>query len=75
MVIVDATASLVPAAVADETLTRAYCEKAGWDPTAGWDPSEHVDYVYLRCRPHRIQAWRGDDEFAGRTIMRDGIWL
>lgn len=75
VVIIDAAASLVPTAAADQSLIRAFRERSGWDPTTGWDPSEEADYVYLRCRPRRIQAWRNDEEFPGRTIMRDGIWV
>lgn len=75
VVIVDAAASVVPTAVADQSLIRAFRERCGWDPAAGWDPAEKADYVYLRCRPRRIQAWRSYEEFPGRAIMSDGIWL
>jgi NADPH-dependent FMN reductase len=28
-----------------------------------------------RLRPRRIQAWREENELAGRDLMRDGRWL
>jgi hypothetical protein len=47
-----------------------YLEQADWDPrTAG------ASYAYLVLRPERIQAWREENELAGRTLMRDGTWL
>jgi hypothetical protein len=54
-----------PAAVAD-----AYAAQAKWDPRGSTDG----EYVFLRLRPVRIQAWREADEIAGRTVMRDGRW-
>jgi len=41
----------------------------------GFDPRELRDYVYLAVRPDRVQAWREEDELAGRDLMRDGTWL
>lgn len=47
-----------------------YAAQAGWDPrTAGGG------YVFLVLRPVRVQAWREANEIAGRTLMRDGVWL
>jgi len=44
--------------------------QADWDPrTAG------ASHAYLVLRPERIQAWREENELAGRTLMRDGTWL
>jgi hypothetical protein len=48
----------------------AYAEQADWDPR-----SSGSALVYLFLRPQRIQAWREANEIAGRTIMRDGVWL
>ena len=53
----------------DEAIGAAYAAQADWDPRTD------SGYVYLVLRPERIQAWREADETAGRTLMRDGIWL
>ena len=42
---------------------------------AGFDPRTLDDYVYLRITPRAIQAWREENELAGRWLMRDGEWL
>jgi hypothetical protein len=43
---------------------------------AGFDPRTlDEEYVYLRIRPERIQAWRDENELAGRDLMRGGVWL
>jgi hypothetical protein len=48
----------------------------GFAAQSDWDPREPGgDYVYLVMRPDRVQAWRESDEIAGRTLMRDGVWL
>ena len=55
----------VPAQVADR-----YAVQSGWDPrTAG------LGYLFIFLRPQRIQAWREENELAGRTLMRAGVWL
>jgi len=41
----------------------------------GFDPRTLTGYVYLRLRPCQVQAWREENELAGRTIMRAGSWL
>lgn len=58
----------VPVAEAAE-LGEAYAAQADWDPR------HSTGYVYLLLRPERVQAWRESDEIAGRTLMRDGVWL
>jgi len=51
-------------------LALRYAAQAGWDPRSGG-----ADFVLLALRPERIQAWREENELAGRTLMRDGDWL
>jgi hypothetical protein len=34
-----------------------------------------IRYAYFRVTPRRIQAWREENELAGRDLMRDGQWL
>ena len=49
---------------------EAYAAQNDWDPRTAGDA-----YVFLVLRPDRIQAWREQNEIAGRTVMRDGAWL
>jgi hypothetical protein len=42
----------------------------------GFDPRTlTAHYRWFRVTPRRIQAWREDNELAGRELMRDGRWL
>ncbi|NXY95950.1 pyridoxamine 5'-phosphate oxidase family protein [Streptomyces sp. BR123] len=42
----------------------------------GFDPrSLSTPYRWFRITPRRIQAWREENELAGRELMRDGRWL
>jgi hypothetical protein len=34
-----------------------------------------AEYVYLRITPHKIQAWREENELDSRDLMRHGSWL
>ncbi len=41
-----------------------------------WDPREQSErYAFFRITPHRILAWREENELAGRLLMKDGHWL
>ncbi|WP_114907269.1 pyridoxamine 5'-phosphate oxidase family protein [Ornithinimicrobium murale] len=53
----------------DEVLADVYAAQTGWDPRGS------AGYVYLVLRPTRVQAWREGNEIAGRTLMRDGVWV
>jgi general stress protein 26 len=69
VVMIDATVeSSFPAADADAVADR-YAEQAGWDPRVD------ADFVFLKLRPSRVQAWRESDEIDGRTLMRNNNWL
>ena len=48
----------------------AFAAKTGFDPRLS-----AAAFLYFRVVPARIQAWREENELAGRTIMRDGRWL
>ncbi|HEY8598719.1 MAG TPA: hypothetical protein VIL85_09830 [Thermomicrobiales bacterium] len=49
---------------------------AAFKAAAGFDPHQSTqNYVYILLTPHRIRAWREENELAGREIMRDGQWL
>ncbi|MET8122811.1 pyridoxamine 5'-phosphate oxidase family protein [Micromonospora sp. NPDC005189] len=54
----------VPADLAD-----AFAAKL-WDARVGT-----TRYAYFRVTPRRMQAWREENEIAGRDLMRDGHWL
>jgi len=60
----------VPASEAPAPLAEGYAAQAGWDPRT--DPD---NYVYLVLGPERIEAWREDEDLAGRTVMRNGEWV
>ncbi|XVV14641.1 pyridoxamine 5'-phosphate oxidase family protein [Actinoplanes sp. CA-131856] len=49
---------------------EAYADQNDWDPRTAGD-----SYAFLVLRPERVQAWREVNELAGRTLMRDGVWL
>ncbi|MFI5258402.1 MAG: pyridoxamine 5'-phosphate oxidase family protein [Candidatus Limnocylindrales bacterium] len=55
---------------APEELADAYARQSGWDPRLQRDP-----FIFLLLRLRRVQAWREANEVAGRTLMRDGVWL
>ncbi|WP_327350848.1 pyridoxamine 5'-phosphate oxidase family protein [Streptomyces sp. NBC_01304] len=43
---------------------------------SGFDPrSLTTRYCWFRITPHRIRAWREENELTGRELMRDGRWL
>jgi hypothetical protein len=71
VVVIDATleravsVSEVPAEFAER-----YASQADWDPRL-----EGGSYIYLVLQPERIQAWREENELAGRTLMRNHDWL
>ena len=47
-----------------------FAARAGFDPRALSTP-----YRWFRVTPRRVQAWREENELAGRELMRDGRWL
>ncbi|WP_410808932.1 pyridoxamine 5'-phosphate oxidase family protein [Micromonospora sp. 067-2] len=54
----------VPSDLADAFAARL------WDARVGT-----THYAYFRVTPRRIQAWREENELAGRDLMREGQWL
>ena len=47
-----------------------FAARTGFDPRALSTP-----YRWFCIFPRRIQAWREENELAGRELMRDGRWL
>lgn len=56
-------------ALAQERADR-FVAHTGFDPRALATP-----YRWFRITPRRIQAWREENELAGRDLMRDARWL
>jgi hypothetical protein len=71
VVIVEGNAEPVDVAELGRKTADAFAAKTGFDPRLEVD----APYQYFRIRPRRVQAWREANELAGRTLMRDGVWL
>ena len=69
VVVIDGTVEEV-AIGTDVELEDAHAQATGFDPR-----TLAAEYVYLRITPQRIQAWREENELAGRDLMRHGSWL
>jgi len=69
VVLVDGAVDAVEIGV-DSELEDAHARATGFDPRTL--PEE---YVYLRLTPETVQAWREENELAGRYLMRGGHWL
>src|SRR3954447_13306469 len=59
----------VEVVLVDDALGDAFAAKAGFDPRR-----QAQEYAYFRVTPTSIQAWREEDELAGRWLMRGGTW-
>ncbi|WP_030171839.1 pyridoxamine 5'-phosphate oxidase family protein [Spirillospora albida] len=70
VVMIDATATPLLAADLPRDLGDAFASRTGFDPRDLTTP-----YLYFHLKPHRVQAWREENELQGRTLMRDGAWL
>lgn len=68
VVIIEGTAELAPIATLSPVEVEAYVAKHGSDPRTWADTA-------IRVTPARIQAWREENELAGRTLMRNGVWV
>ena len=69
VVVVDAVLDRAVGVDDDAALGAAYAAQADWDPRG------LAGYAFLVLRPVRVQAWREENELAGRTLMREGRWL
>jgi general stress protein 26 len=70
VVVLDGSAEVVEMAGVDQATVERYVAQAGWDPR----PLDG-NWVVVRVRPRRIQAWREADEIEGRALMGGGTWL
>lgn len=66
VLMIDARAAVV--ADIDETAAEAYARASGV-------PRSAPGFTYVHLVPERMQVWRGQAEFSGRTVMRAGEWL
>ncbi|MEU8331984.1 pyridoxamine 5'-phosphate oxidase family protein [Micromonospora sp. NPDC048839] len=69
VVLIDGTVETFSRVTVPVDLADAFAAKL-WDARVGTTP-----YAYLRVTPRRIQAWREENELAGRDLMRAGQWL
>ena len=70
VVILEGLLEIIPEAHVDDGLASSFASATGFDPR-----QSDVEYVYFRMTPQRVQAWREENELAGRDIMKDGAWL
>lgn len=66
-VLVDATATIVAVTDIDPGAAEG-------TPKRREMTQDHC-FTYIQLAPERIQVWKGAQEFAGRTVMRHGVWL
>ncbi|MFC4120797.1 pyridoxamine 5'-phosphate oxidase family protein [Nonomuraea zeae] len=69
VVLIEGTATAVPAGEIPAELGDAFAAKTGFDPRESSSP-----YHYFAITPRRLQAWREANELAGRDLIRDGEW-
>ena len=70
VVILEGTLEIILEADVDDKLGSSFASATGFDPRQS-DP----EYVYIRMKLQKVQAWREENELAGRDIMKDGEWL
>lgn len=68
VLMIDATATIAAAGDLGEAAE-------GYAQVSGNDPRSVPGFAYLQLAPVRMQVWRSPAEFAGRTVMRAGVWL
>lgn len=67
---------IVDADVESFTLETVPASLAAAFAARQWDARESSErYAFFRVTPSRIQAWREENELAGRLLMRGGRWL
>jgi general stress protein 26 len=69
VLILDGTAATERIGGVAGDMLDSYAAKYG-----GSDPRAWGDVIIIAVTPDRVQAWRSEDEFPGRVIMRDGQW-
>lgn len=69
VVILETAASARDLGEASDDAVERFAAAAGWDPRTGDGP-----WSVLTLTPETIFSWRGEAEFEGRRLMRDGVW-
>ncbi len=69
VLMIDATATIVSLADLSDGVAEGYAQASGNDPRSV------PGFTYVQLTPERMQVWKGATEFAGRTVMRAGVWL
>jgi hypothetical protein len=67
VVLVEGTVETLRADELPDGVGDAFAAKTGFDPRRLGDR-----YRYFRVRPRLVQAWREENELAGRDLLRDG---
>jgi hypothetical protein len=70
VVLIDAAVEVFGPQEVDASIADAFAARHDWEPR-----NEPKPYSYLLLTPRRIQSWRESNELAGRTIMREGVWV
>jgi hypothetical protein len=70
VVLVEGTVETFSRETVPSELADAFAARTNWDARA--EPNR---YAYFRITPRRVQAWREENELAGRDLMREGRWL
>jgi hypothetical protein len=70
VVLIDGAVRAFAAHEVAESAAGTFGKKYGWDPR-----KEDASYAFFEVRPRRIQAWHGERELPGRTLMREGVWV
>jgi len=71
VVLIQASATVVPCTGAPDELIATFADRTGWNPAA--DDAEK--WVYIVATPSKVQVWRDLPEMHGRTVMKGGRWL
>jgi len=70
VVVIEGTAESLPVAAVSRAVADAFALRTGFDPRTS---AARMAFIWIR--PRRVQAWREENELAGRELMRDGEWL
>lgn len=70
VVVIDGPVAIVEMADLPAADGDRFAARTGFDPR-----TLTTAYRFFRITPRRIQAWREENELAGRDLMRDGRWL
>ncbi len=70
VVVIEGTAESLPVAAMPRAVADAFAARTGFDPRAS---AARMAFIWIR--PRRVQAWREENELAGRELMREGEWL